>query len=661
MRLSDVDDDTLILLFSFMPVRSILAMRQPSDNIRPDLQAHAAHLAHAHRLAQRLSHPGALRRVSLPAPATRHHERGRARARRLPVRYASGAFWRSPEALPREALEFRASFGTGVEEVRILPGHDGRRVATLSKGIWSVVACWESMAVGGAASVMRAKWSPKGTIITGLVANSDAESEVAIAVSTHQHGSAQRIELLALEKDDDCFRSIGTIDTAMRPIALRGDLLAYSDDSCRTVITNWKTDELALLQGADEPVDQHFQYNRCLQVVFAHKSILVVRARSIELFPEPVLQPPDECPTYRPLAFHSFGWIDGVSVNVQMQRQGSDATIAPLSILLRAESDDPWLSDVHTLDLYVLEPNPAYTEVEVDSPQEDAPSSGASPSGCRTSCPPAPYLFPPVHSSLSSPSVRGFLRCTAIVLGAYGTALWIQPRPARSVDLTDLDVHQSETARDWPAGQEKEVIAGTVFAGPLRDAMFSDHANGGEASEGGEGVDAMSSLSSFFSSFLPTAHADAPPPEVEAHKEEVTPDEPEEGAEGGEAEEEEEEEPEDILPALREECEESAKCKTATEHFRHCEEKVNAGNGYQHEDCIEEFCAYAFLAYAWFTDMFRMRVGDSFRPHDALRRRLRCAEALRQAQVEAAPPQPDLTLELVLGEQLGGSAGARGT
>ncbi|KAH9834600.1 Non-heme 11 kDa protein of cytochrome bc1 complex [Rhodofomes roseus] len=100
----------------------------------------------------------------------------------------------------------------------------------------------------------------------------------------------------------------------------------------------------------------------------------------------------------------------------------------------------------------------------------------------------------------------------------------------------------------------------------------------------------MSSLSSFFSSFLPTAHADAPPPEVEAHKEEVTPDEPEEGAEGGEAEEEEEEEPEDILPALREECEESAKCKTATEHFRHCEEKVNAGNGYQHEDCIEELC-----------------------------------------------------------------------
>ncbi|EPS99978.1 cytochrome bc1 subunit, partial [Fomitopsis schrenkii] len=91
------------------------------------------------------------------------------------------------------------------------------------------------------------------------------------------------------------------------------------------------------------------------------------------------------------------------------------------------------------------------------------------------------------------------------------------------------------------------------------------------------------SLSSFFSSFMPVAHADAPPKEEEQKEEEQTedaaPEEPEE----------EEEEPEDILPALREECEESAKCKAATEHFRHCEEKVNAGNGFKGEDCVEEF------------------------------------------------------------------------
>ena len=49
----------------------------------------------------------------------------------------------------------------------------------------------------------------------------------------------------------------------------------------------------------------------------------------------------------------------------------------------------------------------------------------------------------------------------------------------------------------------------------------------------------MSTLSSFFSSFMPTVHADAPAEEApeEEQKEEATPEEPEE--EGGEAEEEE--------------------------------------------------------------------------------------------------------------------------
>ncbi|GBE86829.1 Non-heme 11 kDa protein of cytochrome bc1 complex [Sparassis crispa] len=83
------------------------------------------------------------------------------------------------------------------------------------------------------------------------------------------------------------------------------------------------------------------------------------------------------------------------------------------------------------------------------------------------------------------------------------------------------------------------------------------------------------SLSSFLSSFLPVAYADAP--EEKEVKEEEEPAQ--------------EEEPEDILPALREECEQSAKCAEATKHFQHCEEKVNAGEGYKGEDCVEEFCA----------------------------------------------------------------------
>src|ERR1700733_2360450 len=82
------------------------------------------------------------------------------------------------------------------------------------------------------------------------------------------------------------------------------------------------------------------KYDRCIQVLFAHKSILVVRARSIHLFPEPVLShsEPISC---TPIAQHSWGWLDGVAVTVQKNPDGPKLFEA-LSILIRAEVDDPW-------------------------------------------------------------------------------------------------------------------------------------------------------------------------------------------------------------------------------------------------------------------------------------------------------------------------------
>ncbi|KAI0314879.1 hypothetical protein OF83DRAFT_1045709, partial [Amylostereum chailletii] len=84
------------------------------------------------------------------------------------------------------------------------------------------------------------------------------------------------------------------------------------------------------------------------------------------------------------------------------------------------------------------------------------------------------------------------------------------------------------------------------------------------------------SIASFFSSFIGTTYADAPEEKPEETKEEET------------KEEEEEEEPEDLHPTFREECQESAKCKPLTEHFLHCQEKVQSGKGFKHEDCVEE-------------------------------------------------------------------------
>ena len=43
-----------------------------------------------------------------------------------------------------------------------------------------------------------------------------------------------------------------------------------------------------------------------------------------------------------------------------------------------------------------------------------------------------------------------------------------------------------------------------------------------------------------------------------------------------------------LTPSLREECANSGKCAQFTKHFEHCQEKVEAGEGFKGEDCVEE-------------------------------------------------------------------------
>jgi len=98
----------------------------------------------------------------------------------------------------------------------------------------------------------------------------------------------------------------------------------------------------------------------------------------------------------------------------------------------------------------------------------------------------------------------------------------------------------------------------------------------------------MSGLSSFFSSVFSTIHNDSdsekPETEVKNETEESKEEEPEAAAE----EEEEEEEPEDTHPAIKEDCMNSGKCAQLAKHFEHCNEKVQNGQGFKGEDCVEE-------------------------------------------------------------------------
>ncbi|KAG6852863.1 hypothetical protein C0991_008498 [Blastosporella zonata] len=121
-----------------------------------------------------------------------------------------------------------------------------------------------------------------------------------------------------------------------------------------------------------------------------------------------------------------------------------------------------------------------------------------------------------------------------------------------------------------------------------------------------------SSIASFLSSFLPVTHNDSGESEKEPETEVET---------AKPAEEEEEEEPEDIHPTLREECQQSAKCAQLTKHFEHCQEKVQSGQGFKGEDCVEELCMY--LSYLLLSlSLTSLPLLGIFSPYDALRRPL---------------------------------------
>jgi ubiquinol-cytochrome c reductase subunit 6 len=125
-----------------------------------------------------------------------------------------------------------------------------------------------------------------------------------------------------------------------------------------------------------------------------------------------------------------------------------------------------------------------------------------------------------------------------------------------------------------------------------------------------------SSITSFFSSFISSTHADTE--ENQTAKEEPTakaePAEEEQALaqeEQAPSEEEDEPEPEDVSPitvfcchpcsytvlskehpTIREECKHSSMCASLTRHFEHCQEKVHSGHGFKGEDCVEELCVF---------------------------------------------------------------------
>ena len=100
-------------------------------------------------------------------------------------------FWSTRSALARPVLVLPAgNSATGVSEVSFLPARP-EWVLTVSKGIWSVITCWDISGRDGADFTKYrgvAEWTPRQTIITGVAVNSDPHSEAHLAVSMNLSG-----------------------------------------------------------------------------------------------------------------------------------------------------------------------------------------------------------------------------------------------------------------------------------------------------------------------------------------------------------------------------------------------------------------------------------------------------------------------------------------
>lgn len=343
----------------------------------------------------------------------------------------------------------------------------------------------------------------------------------------------QRVEILAIRRSgaDSSkarFETVAVIQSTFHAMALQGDIVILSDDVNETHLLDWRTNKYAALRGSDEPSEHNFQvrldlfhglitphhprqsslqHNRCMQVLYTPHCITVVRARSFETFQTPTLvSAKDAFEPGQPFAQHAFGWIDGVAVAPRTSLDSDRherAGAPPLSILLRAESDDPWADDLHTLDLYVLRPRPASEPaypltIALDAFGNILESAPAPKQGVPTPSTPqdaphhqsSPYRFPPLHVS-AYPGTRGHLHCRDMRLGAHGTALWIQPRPAHaaSLGLTEFDVHSSTAQGTSAAAAHREQLVATVTPGVMREC------NAAEFGEG-EGVRTLRSLDS---------------------------------------------------------------------------------------------------------------------------------------------------------------------
>ena len=184
-----------------------------------------------------------------------------------------------------------------------------------------------------------------------------------------------------------------------------------------------------------------------------------MRARSICIFEEPqMVLPGDDLNIVLPRVFKSFGWVDGVSLALGPSAPFSPigSSQSPLSLLVRNKGGDPWRPTEQfqfmTLDAD-FNHTPGHTSHETSSTGHESLS------------------FPFSLISTLSSHHRGPLRCSDMVLGSYGTAVWVQPSDWAAAGLVTDDnvMEQLSTVTS------RETLVVALFPGLLNQGSSEAH------------------------------------------------------------------------------------------------------------------------------------------------------------------------------------------
>ncbi|KAJ7780264.1 hypothetical protein DFH07DRAFT_468411 [Mycena maculata] len=166
----------------------------------------------------------------------------------------------------------------------------------------------------------------------------------------------------------------------------------------------------------------------CVDAMITHEYAVVVRTVTLELYSLSSFHAGSNESVIAPVAFHTWQWrVDSVSLAHQQSWAATARGIAPpINILVRYASLFPW--PVNALHHYVLPCDESYNAraaIDVNN---------------------APYLPEPVLIRTFASPIRLFARWD-MVLGAYGTALWID----------------SHTEDYFDHAVEGQRLAGTLF------------------------------------------------------------------------------------------------------------------------------------------------------------------------------------------------------